>query len=632
MPSAPPVWPELDQAYVTFIDASNVSMGVDDVGYVQGAQVLAASLRSFDESRDVVALVTGHSPDMLALTVALSSVFDRVLPVALVSNPNVLHRVQALLRLPFDDLEQWRADYPDAYQLHLYTKLRVWQLEEYERVLYVDADCMAVRSLQELFDYEPLAAAPDTLPPDSFNSGLMLLQPSRAVWREMKGNFSLLPSHNGGDQGFLNRFFPDWYAQGNRSRLPYAFNAQTKMLSSFKPGWWWRQPDLRLLHFSPDKPWQDPPWGGRRSFHESRKGRFLTLRPLHVQWWDRYGDTPVDDRWQFLFTQHSHLAPLPTSLRVGFHAQTLNRSDGAISGSEVTTRKLERALLAQFGASVQLFTRRYGPEPEQQQRAVDDHLDLLFIEGYHPSLPAFLARLRNSSASLVVVFWCLSVSSQQVHLLDVDAFFTNSQLMMRRLHQMRPTFFMQLAGDPSDCPPPVASPAYSVSYLSGYTRNKEQAGYRLLLGAAEPYGLHVFGNDWGGTLWRHQWRGRWNDSEAALYAQSKVTLGLTVKTQKELGMVNNRIFDALACGTPVVSDHFPALERTVGDLVLYAREPQQTAAAIASVLAWSAEQRAAFRQRAMEWVEAHNFTYAHRVQQILHTYRWLTGRRSAPTT
>lgn len=38
------------------------------------------------------------------------------------------------------------------------------------------------------------------------------------------------------------------------------------------------------------------------------------------------------------------------------------------------------------------------------------------------------------------------------------------------------------------------------------------------------------------------------------------------------GYINNRIFDCLACGTPVLTDHFPELQSICGDGVLYARD------------------------------------------------------------
>lgn len=45
------------------------------------------------------------------------------------------------------------------------TKLHIWNLTDYDRVLYIDADCLVMAALDELFEVDltehPLAAAPD---------------------------------------------------------------------------------------------------------------------------------------------------------------------------------------------------------------------------------------------------------------------------------------------------------------------------------------------------------------------------------------------------------------------------------------------------------------------------------------
>ena len=43
---------------------------------------------------------------------------------------------------------------------------------------------------------------------------------------------------------------------------------------------------------------------------------------------------------------------------------------------------------------------------------------------------------------------------------------------------------------------------------------------------------------------------------------------------KYYGLINNRIFDCLASGLPVISDEFPELRQVVGDEILYASDPE----------------------------------------------------------
>lgn len=58
------------------------------------------------------------------------------------------------------------------------------------------------------------------------------------------------------------------------------------------------------------------------------------------------------------------------------------------------------------------------------------------------------------------------------------------------------------------------------------------------------------------------------------YGQAAAVLNDHWLDMKQFGYINNRIFDALACHAPVISDHFPALEDTFGDALLYARSAE----------------------------------------------------------
>lgn len=85
-----------------------------------------------------------------------------------------------------------------------YTKLNLWRLTDYSKLVYVDADCLVIErsvcrivrvhdifewphlavldSMDELFQRETdFAAAPDVFPPDRFNAGVMVLRPSLEV-------------------------------------------------------------------------------------------------------------------------------------------------------------------------------------------------------------------------------------------------------------------------------------------------------------------------------------------------------------------------------------------------------------------------------------------------------------------
>ena len=60
-----------------------------------------------------------------------------------------------------------------------------------------------------------------------------------------------------------------------------------------------------------------------------------------------------------------------------------------------------------------------------------------------------------------------------------------------------------------------------------------------------------------------------NEELPALYRAAKVTLNDHWKDMLEHQIVNNRIFDALACGLPVISDGCEEMKEIFPDAVLY---------------------------------------------------------------
>lgn len=162
-----------------------------------------------------------------------------------------------------------------------YTKLRVWSLTEYERVVYLDADMLVFGSLDELFTRDlgcaGFAAAPDVFPPDRFNAGLLVVRPDIAVFHQMVENIHQLNSYDGGDTGFLNAFFPSWFNYPSSNRLPFIYNAQRTMywFTKAQPGYWRALGDIKVIHYSSSpKPWLET----------EKRGE------LELLWWTTFSD------------------------------------------------------------------------------------------------------------------------------------------------------------------------------------------------------------------------------------------------------------------------------------------------------------------------------------------------------
>ncbi|CAI7804717.1 unnamed protein product, partial [Closterium sp. NIES-54] len=241
----------LRYAYVTLL--------CDDV-MAPGALVLVHSLKRTRTPHDVVVLtmnVSDGTAARLQLLGARVKQIEEAIPYPFPATPN-----RVAINKPCR-----------------YSKLWMWTLTEYHRLVYVDADLLVLSSLDELFCRDELTAAPDTIPPDRFNSGLMVVAPSDDTFRDMLSKVATTKSPNVGDQGFLNNYFSDWYSQGPSHHLPYAFNPLVR-LSGWE-GWdKFVQPQLRVLHFS----------GSTKPWNTMEDKQFPTTRSLDHIWLAAHSD------------------------------------------------------------------------------------------------------------------------------------------------------------------------------------------------------------------------------------------------------------------------------------------------------------------------------------------------------
>jgi alpha-N-acetylglucosamine transferase len=140
----------------------------------------------------LVALVGGQVPDELAFDLE-----DAGIRVARVPD------VKAAVPTPLID----RPDFNSTFN-----KIHAWGLhEDYDRLVYLDAgelkwrrlfrfcmltcalavsDVLVLHNLDELFaldlaDDMPIAAAPEIMPPDKFNTGVMVVKPSAKIYSKL---------------------------------------------------------------------------------------------------------------------------------------------------------------------------------------------------------------------------------------------------------------------------------------------------------------------------------------------------------------------------------------------------------------------------------------------------------------
>eukprot|EP00937_MAST-01D_sp_MAST-1D-sp2_P000919 g919.t1 len=316
-----------------------------------------------------------------------------------------------------------------------------------------------------------------------------------------------------------------------------------------------------------------------------------------------------------------------TTLNVALHAQVSSARSGRVVGSEITCAGFHRALRAR-GHLVHTFY------PFEYTNLTAAAWDVVIIEGWFEMIHAFVHEMRRVSPAVRVYFICLDPAfpgMAELRALDADGFFTNSMRLLGALGAVAPSELLLLAADSEIMRPwPVALPQYAhnVTYV-GAAGFSAKANLTWMLREAAPFGLVIYGTGWDTSPeFKPYWRGVLpKDDIPKLYSSARFVLGVTMDDQREHGMINNRVFEALSCGAVFLSEHFPELEALFGDAMVYVRRRGDVAAALrrgqgarqgrAAGGAGNAGGAAAAARRLIRG----NHTYHHRVEQILRADR-----------
>ncbi|CAA7408553.1 unnamed protein product [Spirodela intermedia] len=202
-----------------------------------------------------------------------------------------------------------------AYYVINYSKMRVFEFEDFSKMVFLDADIQVFSNVDHLFDtpdgrfyavmdcfcekswsYSPQYAIgycqqcpervrwpPELGPPPSryFNSGMFVFEPSRATSRSIIEALRIIPVTPFAEQDFMNIFFEKIYEP-----LPLDYNLILAML--------WRHPDnfnfdeVKIFHYcaAGSKPW-------RYTGKEVNMDR-EDVQMLVAEWWKIYNDESLD--------------------------------------------------------------------------------------------------------------------------------------------------------------------------------------------------------------------------------------------------------------------------------------------------------------------------------------------------
>lgn len=224
---------------------------VTNADYAMGATALARSIRLTNTLADIVVLHTGGvNASALEPLIALGCRLAATDLLPLSDAFNERHgRKNVHDTAPFT-----KGRKPDFHSpLDNFCKLRLWQLTEYDRCIFIDADALVLKNIDRYFAYPEFSAAPNVYESladfHRLNSGVFVAQPSRRTFETMLTRLDAPDAFwPRTDQTFLENFFPDWHG------LPVTMNMLQYVWFNMPALWDWAS--IGVLHYQYEKPWE----------------------------------------------------------------------------------------------------------------------------------------------------------------------------------------------------------------------------------------------------------------------------------------------------------------------------------------------------------------------------------------
>jgi len=175
---------------------------------------------------------------------------------------------------------------------HMYTKLRIFEMTAWDKVIYLDSDMIVCQNIDTLFIKPHLSAviAGNLLNPEwcLFNAGLLVIEPDEILFRNLINLIGKLPSYEG-DQGLLQMYFSSWPTSPGL-HLDQHFNIPVNYIDTYCRLHGFRfqysrstlKTDISVIHYwGPDKPWRINPI-------TFRSMPLTKYRQACLLWWDFY--------------------------------------------------------------------------------------------------------------------------------------------------------------------------------------------------------------------------------------------------------------------------------------------------------------------------------------------------------
>lgn len=189
--------------------------------FAMGAVVLGSQLRSFhDDKYDLICII---SQDVNETWRKILSQWWKIIPV-----------------------KEYR---PMMHFRRSWMKLYVFELEEYDKIVYLDTDIFVTKPIDELFSYPQLSCVPDVNPPQLCNTGVLVIEPKKGTFEKIDHLARVEQIRMGiGDQSSINAFFQKF------TPLPPEYNSPRTIEPGL--GHLIELNKSKNIHFICKKPWK----------------------------------------------------------------------------------------------------------------------------------------------------------------------------------------------------------------------------------------------------------------------------------------------------------------------------------------------------------------------------------------
>ena len=215
--------------------------------YLQGCLVLHESLMATGTAFPFLVVCPSDIPDSVTEALAQKNI-----------------QFLKLENLPAEVISR---DNSNSYWNNTLFKIKIFDLTQYAKVVFLDTDMIILQNLDHLFTFEHMSAsdAGAVIHPEwkgGINSGLMVVQPDHSVYQALIA--CIEPAYRRrkeqnlgfGDQDILKAYYTDWAIQ-EHLHLPECYNTmlgyagclrRAGMIKSWK--------DIKVYHFTgKEKPW-----------------------------------------------------------------------------------------------------------------------------------------------------------------------------------------------------------------------------------------------------------------------------------------------------------------------------------------------------------------------------------------